>query len=594
MPVTQHPTVEPTVPGPPAVRRFGRYELLERVGEGGMGVVWRALASDGRPVAVKVLRTHLAADPQVRRRFEREVSMLARIRGPHIAEVVEAEVGTDLPYLVTRFVDGPSLHDVVDGRGPLRGSELRTLALGLLDALECIHAAGVVHRDLKPGNVLLEDGEPRVIDFGIAQLTHDVRLTMTGMVFGTPGYLAPELLRGAEPTPAVDVHAWGATVAFAATGRSPFGRGTLEAVALAVMQRQPDLGGVDRWLEPALAAALAKDPDERPTAAELTDWFTGGRFTLGQSIDPAAAVTGAVPLPTWVEQSAGRSAGPTTGPRSVREAGSIDRGIAPQPMSQPTPSPDRPPVAPYAVEPPGPDRDELLGLPARTPASAATWAATVAPGSGGLEAVSPAVARTGLRRVLPVVLAWGFGWACATAVAPILGLTGLAVWGAVAHTSTSLERLRRLRPERSPLRSGAAAAAASPWFAVRGLALGALAVGAGAAVSAALLVSVFVLARLVGLTGLPVDLLFVGTGGLAALYAWYGFGGGSLRRGTVGVLGAATRVRYGRVVTTTLGLLLGIAALYVASATDVSLWPLPIDAGSMLDRWGTWFGASPG
>ncbi len=248
----------------PVTRTFGRYELLDRVGEGGMGVVWRAFAPDGRQVAVKVLRTHLAADPQLRMRFEREVMMLSRIRGTHIAEVVEADLDNDLPYLVTRFVDGPSLHDVVDADGPLRGPGLKSVALGLLDALESIHAAGVVHRDLKPGNVLLEDGEPQVIDFGIAQLTHDVRLTMTGMVFGTPGYLAPELLTGADPSPAGDIHSWGATLAFAATGRPPFGRGALEAVALAVMQRQPDLAGIDRWLQPALAAAMAKDPGRTP------------------------------------------------------------------------------------------------------------------------------------------------------------------------------------------------------------------------------------------------------------------------------------------------------------------------------------------
>lgn len=276
--------------GAPPGRMFAGYRLIDRVGEGGMGVVWRAETPAGARVAVKVLRSHLAADPDLRTRFEREVETLSRIRGSNVAEVIDADVAGDLPYLVTRYVDGPSLHDHVDDCGPLKGPQLRVVALGLLAALDCIHAAGVVHRDLKPGNVLLEDGEPQVIDFGIAQLTHDVRLTMTGMVFGTPGYLAPELLNGDDPTPAVDIHAWGATLAFAGTGRPPFGRGTLEAVALKVLHQDADLSGLERWLEPAVAAALAKRPGDRPTAAELADWFASGRFTLGQRVRGAAEV----------------------------------------------------------------------------------------------------------------------------------------------------------------------------------------------------------------------------------------------------------------------------------------------------------------
>ena len=185
----------------PEADRLGPYRLVSRLGEGGMGVVHLALDAHGRAVAIKVLRPHVAYDPEARWRLEREVDTLTRIRSTRVAAVVDSDITGDRPYLVTRYVAGPSLDDVVTDEGPLGPDELVRLGRGLVEALEAIHAVGVVHRDLKPGNVLLEDGEPVVIDFGIAHIADDVRLTSSGLVMGTPGYLSPEVDRGVAGHP---------------------------------------------------------------------------------------------------------------------------------------------------------------------------------------------------------------------------------------------------------------------------------------------------------------------------------------------------------------------------------------------------------
>ncbi len=575
--------------GHPGTRRFGRYELLDRIGEGGMGVVWRAFAPDGQQVAVKVLRTHLAADPNLRMRFEREVTTLSRIRGRHIAEVVEADLDNDLPYLVTRFVDGPSLHEIVDQSGPLRGPDLKTLALGLLDALESIHAAGVVHRDLKPGNVLIEDGEPRVIDFGIAQLTHDVRLTMTGMVFGTPGYLAPELLTGADPTPAVDVHAWGATLAFAATGRAPFGRGALEAVALAVMQRQPDLAGVDRWLGPALAAAMAKDPADRPSPRELIDWFSSGRFGTGEhphassspgspgavtgpNVTPMPAVAATSVNPAWLE--------PASSPASV-----VVEQIRPD-RAWAAPSPGFTPAGPHTAALP----EVAAYAPTAYVEGYPTAPAPAVPWTQPATDVDSAPRRVGFRYLSPVVASWWFAWACVTAAAPVVGLAGMAGWLTVAHATTSAVRQLRKRADRGRGANGLVVGLSSPWHVTRGAGLAVVGVGIGSVVAGCLLVSLLVLARLAGVTGMPLDLLLFGIGAVAGPYAWHGVGGGSTRSGTLAATRRLTSFRYGRIALSALGLILGVVALYLASATTVTFFPLPIEGADLINRWTHWFG----
>jgi hypothetical protein len=255
--------------------KIGPYRLLEKIGEGGMGVVYLARDWDGRRVAVKLLGPAVSTDPNARRRLFREVETMRRVRSPYVAEILDADVAGPSPYIVTRYVPGRTLDDVVRGDGPLRGAELARLAGGLASALAAIHAAGVVHRDLKPGNVMLMDGQPVVIDFGIAHIPDATRLTQTGMVMGTPGYLAPEVIEGRPSSGASDVHSWGATVAFAATGRQPYGTGTYQTIFFRVLQGKAELDGVPQPLLPLVKAALDVDPGKRPPAQWLAEQCAG-------------------------------------------------------------------------------------------------------------------------------------------------------------------------------------------------------------------------------------------------------------------------------------------------------------------------------
>lgn len=178
------------------------YRLLRRIGAGGMGTVHEALDADGNRVAVKVLHPAIAADPAARERLRREVALLHRVRGQGVARVLDAEVDGVTAFVVTELIDGPTLEEEVRENGPLEPDELAGLAHGLADGLHAIHTAGVVHRDLKPGNVMLSPDGPVIIDFGIAQVADDVRLTQTGLVTGTPGYLDPDVIAGNDPGPA--------------------------------------------------------------------------------------------------------------------------------------------------------------------------------------------------------------------------------------------------------------------------------------------------------------------------------------------------------------------------------------------------------
>jgi Protein kinase domain len=251
--------------------KIGPYRLLEKIGEGGMGMVYLARDAEGRRVAVKVLGPAVTADPNARRRLFREVETMRRVRSRYVAEVLDADVTGPSPYIVTRYVPGQTLEDWVRDNGPLRGLQLGRLATGLAAAIAAIHAAGVVHRDLKPGNVMLMDGQPVVIDFGIAHIPDATRLTQTGMVMGTPGYLAPEVIEGQPSTGAADVHSWGATVAFAATGRQPYGAGTYQTIFFRVLQGKAELDGIPAPLLPLVAAALSVNPGARPSAQVLTE-----------------------------------------------------------------------------------------------------------------------------------------------------------------------------------------------------------------------------------------------------------------------------------------------------------------------------------
>ena len=250
-------------------RKIGPYRVIEKIGEGGMGVVYLGTDADRRQVAIKVLGAAVAGDPNARQRLAREVETMRRVRNRYVAEVLDADVDGPAPYIVTRYVQGRTLEDTVRKDGPLRGMALDAFAEGLAEALAAIHAAGVVHRDLKPGNVMLDAGQPVIIDFGIAHIPDATRLTKTGLVMGTPGYLAPEVIEGSPSSGASDVHSWGTTVAYAATGRQPFGTGTFQTIFFRVLEGKPDIAGIPPRLLPFVTAALSTDPRSRPSARWL-------------------------------------------------------------------------------------------------------------------------------------------------------------------------------------------------------------------------------------------------------------------------------------------------------------------------------------
>jgi serine/threonine protein kinase len=257
---------------PPGLR-VGGYELLTRLGEGGMGVVHLARRPGGDRVALKVLRPHIVGDDEARHRLAREVNSLSRITSRRVAEIVDADPWGDIPFVATRYVPGLSLHDHVHQEGPITGADLVWAASCLAEALAAVHAVGVLHRDIKPSNVLMEGRTPILIDFGLARVADDPKLTLTGWLLGTPGYLAPEILHGDDATAASDVHSWAATVAFAGTGRPPFGRGPSVAVMDRVRRGEHDLTDLDPALRPAIEECLDPDPARRPSLPELRQWL---------------------------------------------------------------------------------------------------------------------------------------------------------------------------------------------------------------------------------------------------------------------------------------------------------------------------------
>ncbi|MEU7039713.1 protein kinase [Streptomyces varsoviensis] len=251
-------------------RVVGSFRLHRRLGAGGMGVVYLGSDRRGQRVALKVIRPDLAEDQEFRSRFAREVSAARRIRGGCTARLVAADLEADRPWFATQYVPGPSLHDKVNEEGPLSAAQVAAVGAALSEGLLAVHDAGVVHRDLKPSNILLSPKGPRIIDFGIAWATGASTLTHVGTAVGSPGFLAPEQVRGAAVTPATDVFALGATLAYASTADSPFGQGSSEVMLYRVVHEEPQLMGVPDALAPLLHACLAKDPEERPSTLQLS------------------------------------------------------------------------------------------------------------------------------------------------------------------------------------------------------------------------------------------------------------------------------------------------------------------------------------
>lgn len=274
----------PREPGFKGPERIGDHRVLRPLGEGGQGVVYLGESPGGARVAIKVLHAQFAADPEVRRRFLREAEIATSVAAFCTARVIGTGMANERPYIVSEYVPGPSLDELVRSGGPRIGSGLERLAVTTLTALASIHRAGVVHRDFKPSNVILGPEGPVVIDFGIARaLDH---LTSNTDLAGTPAYMSPEQLTDESLTPASDMFSWASTMIFAATGRAAFPASSVPAVLHAVLNSEPDVSGVPHPLRSLVTACLAKDPAARPAAdrllRDLTGETIGGPATIGQ------------------------------------------------------------------------------------------------------------------------------------------------------------------------------------------------------------------------------------------------------------------------------------------------------------------------
>ena len=305
-------------PGDPQL--IGPYRLHGRLGAGGMGQVFLGRSAGGRPVAVKVVRAHLATDPEFRERFRREIAVARKVSGVYTSPVIDADVDGPTPWLATAYVDGPSLADAVSEHGPLSPTSVRALAAGLAEGLNAIHAAGVVHRDLKPANVLLADDGPRVIDFGISQAAEASALTRTGLVVGSPGFMSPEQAEGREVGPPSDVFSLGAVLAFAATGEGPFGSGSTPALVYRVVYSPPNLDRLPAEVRPLIERCLAKDPAQRPTAAQVLAEAGAARPGVAVTQLDVAATRTSLALPATPATMTAAALGPVQGGPSRRAA----------------------------------------------------------------------------------------------------------------------------------------------------------------------------------------------------------------------------------------------------------------------------------
>ncbi len=328
-------------------RRLGAWRLIGRVGEGGFGVVFEGEDDEGQWGAVKVMHRHLATQDDYVTRFGREVALAQRVEGRHVALVLDYDLEASPPYLVTEYIDGPTLHEVVAGHGGLSGDNLYALALALAEAIASIAAAGVVHRDLKPSNVLLTARTPVVVDFGIASAPGLGRLTSTGLVMGTAPYMAPEQFTGADASPAIDVFAWASVVSFAANGRAPFQEeaGNAAAVMYQVLHHDPDHGSLNGPLAQLVAAAHAKEPGDRPTAAELVDRLVALRAPAAE--DPVRTSVLLVEK-TWHLAPPPEPPPPPPAPPTPVAPAPGPAAAPPAPLAPPAP-PSTPPAVPGAA-----------------------------------------------------------------------------------------------------------------------------------------------------------------------------------------------------------------------------------------------------
>ncbi|MFJ6635392.1 serine/threonine-protein kinase [Streptomyces sp. NPDC091376] len=370
--------MQPLEAGEP--RTIGAYRLLGRLGAGGMGRVYLARSEGGRTVAVKVVHPHFALDEQFRARFRREVEAARRVGGAWTAPVLDADPDAPVPWVATGYVAGPALSQAVMEHGALPEHTVRTLGAGLAEALAAVHALDLVHRDVKPSNVLLALDGPRLIDFGIARAVDGTAsLTTTGVSVGSPGYMAPEQILGQGVTGAADVFSLGAVLAYAATGTAPFPGDSSAALLYKVVHEEPQLGPLAGELRDVVAACLGKDPAARPAPAEIAQWLAPGG---------ADALVAAGWLPGALVEQVSRAAVRLLDLEPARHDPS---GSGPVPFSSPAVGVFGPPVEPSGELPGGPSSMPSSPMPSSPMAASSMpsspWSPP--PGTGVADAVPP-------------------------------------------------------------------------------------------------------------------------------------------------------------------------------------------------------------
>ncbi|MFB9735592.1 PQQ-binding-like beta-propeller repeat protein [Streptomyces sp. NPDC057386] len=398
-------------------RRIGPFEVLGRLGAGGMGLVYLARSASGRRVAIKTVRTELAEDQLFRVRFTREVEAARAVSGFYTAAVVDADPRAAVPWLATAYVPAPSLEEIVNECGPLPAQAVRWLAAGVAEALQSIHGAGLVHRDLKPSNVLVVEDGPRVIDFGIASGVSNTRLTMTNVAVGTPAYMSPEQAKDSRSvTGASDVFSLGSTLVFAATGHPPFhGANPVETVFM-LLREGPDLEGLPEELRPLIESCMQMEASARPTPADLQAQLAPHLFGSGSDDSGTASAWLPEKAVALIEARRGGRTATRQPPAGQRGAGRGGPGAAapavpavppppphapavpavPAPVGAPAASPDTGPVrlAGAAVPiGPGPRVADIRAAAVRAPAPEAALAASWSkprPGAGGVTDPAPA------------------------------------------------------------------------------------------------------------------------------------------------------------------------------------------------------------
>ncbi|KRD04648.1 serine/threonine-protein kinase [Streptomyces sp. Root264] len=401
-------------------RQVGRYRISALLGAGGMGRVFLGRSPSGRLVAVKMVRAELAEDPGFRRRFAQEVAAARKVTGFYTAALVDADPDGSPPWLATAYVPGMALDQAVAAHGPWPVGPVRMLGAGLAEALEAIHAAGLVHRDLKPSNVLIAADGPRVVDFGISVAAESTALTRTGTILGTPGFMAPEQLTGDPVTPATDVFAFGAVLTYAAVGTGPFGTGSAQSLNFRIAYEEPRLDRLPRPGLEIVARCLAKNPADRPAVGELIEELaqvTGvGGYTPTEVVTEAAAwlpgqvaralsatVTGAATTGPGVSGSAVTEPGvpgsavtePGVPGSAVTEPGVADPEVTEPGVTGPPSSPvsrtPKPRVAPPASPPAPPVRlgPKATPSPSTHPTAAATGSVLPAESDAATAARAP-------------------------------------------------------------------------------------------------------------------------------------------------------------------------------------------------------------